>query len=73
MPEPYGFVEITPEREYLLVTEFFDGAVEIGEAEVDESIIDQGLLVVRRLWEAGIAHRDIKPANLMVLDGQAAR
>ena len=24
--EPYGFVEITPEREYLLVTEFFDGA-----------------------------------------------
>ncbi len=70
VPEPYGFVEITPEREYLLVTELFQGAVEIGEAEVDESIIDQGLLVVRRLWEAGIAHRDIKPANLMVLDGQ---
>ena len=29
---PYGVVEITPEREYLLVTEFFAGAVEIGEA-----------------------------------------
>jgi tRNA A-37 threonylcarbamoyl transferase component Bud32/membrane-associated phospholipid phosphatase len=70
VPEPYGFVEITPEREYLLVTELFDGAKEIGEAEVDEAIIDQGLRIVRRMWEAGIAHRDIKPANLMVLDGQ---
>ena len=30
---PYGIVEITPEREYLIVTEFFDGAVEIGHAE----------------------------------------
>ena len=27
---PYGIVEITPEREYLPATEFFDGAVEIG-------------------------------------------
>jgi hypothetical protein len=24
-PTPYGFVELTPEREYLLVTEFFAG------------------------------------------------
>ena len=70
VPEPYGFVEITPEREYLLVTELFDGAKEIGDAEVDESIIDQGLKIVRRMWEAGIAHRDIKPANLMVLGGE---
>ena len=63
---PYGIVEITPEREYMLVTEFFTGAVEIGEAEVDDTVIDQGLLLVRRLWDAGIAHRDIKPGNLMV-------
>ena len=63
---PYGVVEITPEREYLLVTEFFAGAVEIGEAEVNDSIIDQGLLLIRKLWDAGIAHRDIKPGNLMV-------
>jgi membrane-associated phospholipid phosphatase len=67
---PYGIVEITPEREYLLVTEFFTGAVEIGEAEVDDNIIDQGLLLIRTLWDAGIAHRDIKPGNLMVRDGQ---
>ena len=67
--KPYGIVEITPEREYLLVTEFFDGAVEIGEADVDDQLIDQALLLIRSLWDAGIAHRDIKPGNLMVRDG----
>jgi tRNA A-37 threonylcarbamoyl transferase component Bud32 len=70
VPRPYGIVELTPEREYLLVTEFFDGATEIGAAEVDDDIIDQGLLIVRRLWECGMAHRDIKPANLLVRDGR---
>jgi hypothetical protein len=29
-PRPYGIVELTPEREYLLVTEFFDGATRAG-------------------------------------------
>jgi membrane-associated phospholipid phosphatase len=67
---PYGIVEITPEREYMLVTEFFHGAVEIGDAEVDDGVIDQGLQLVRTMWDAGIAHRDIKPGNLMVRDGQ---
>src|SRR5829696_5349204 len=66
---PLGIVEITPEREYLLVAEFFDGTSEIGEAEIDEAVIDQGLSVVRRMWEIGLAHRDIKPANLLVRDG----
>jgi membrane-associated phospholipid phosphatase/tRNA A-37 threonylcarbamoyl transferase component Bud32 len=68
-PTPYGFVEITPEREYLLVTEFLDGAVELGEAEVDDGVIDDGLRIVRDLWDGGLAHRDIKPANLLVRDG----
>jgi len=67
---PYGIVEITPEREYLLVTEFFAGAVEIGAADVDDEVIDQGLTLIRNLWDAGLAHRDIKPANLMVCGGQ---
>ncbi len=67
---PHGIVEMTPEREYLLVTEFFAGAVEIGEADVDGGVIDQGLLLIRKLWDAGIAHRDIKPGNLMVRDGE---
>jgi len=67
---PHGVVEITPEQEYLIVTEFFAGAVEIGVADIDDRVIDQGLLLIRRLWDAGIAHRDIKPGNLMVRDGQ---
>jgi tRNA A-37 threonylcarbamoyl transferase component Bud32/membrane-associated phospholipid phosphatase len=69
VPQPLGIVEITPEREYLLVTEFMQGAQEIGEADVDEAVIDQGLAVVRRMWEIGMAHRDIKPANLLVRHG----
>jgi len=69
-PIPYGFVELTPDREYLLVTEFFDGAVELGEAAVDDETIDDGLGIIRRLWDAGLAHRDIKPANLMVREGR---
>lgn len=70
VPAPYGIVEITPEREYMILMEFFAGAVEIGEADVDERIIDDGLLLVRRLWDTGLAHRDVKPANLMVRDGK---
>jgi tRNA A-37 threonylcarbamoyl transferase component Bud32 len=68
-PAPFGIVEITPEREYLIVMEFFAGAEEIGTAQVDDRVIDSGLLLIRRLWDAGLAHRDIKPANLMVRDG----
>jgi membrane-associated phospholipid phosphatase len=67
---PYGIVEITPEREYVLVTEFFDGAVEMGDAPIDDRVIDDGLHLVRRLWDAGVAHRDVKPANLLVRDGR---
>jgi hypothetical protein len=70
VPEPFGIVEITPEREYLIVMEFFEGAEEISEANVDEGVIDEGLMLIRRLWDAGVAHRDIKPANLMVRDGK---
>jgi tRNA A-37 threonylcarbamoyl transferase component Bud32 len=69
-PTPYGIVEITPEREYLIVMEFVTGAREIGKAEVDDGVIDSGLRLIRQLWDAGLAHRDIKPANLMVRDGQ---
>ena len=64
--EPGGIVELTPDREYLLVTEFLEGAVEISEVEVTPDLIDAGLETVVRLWDAGLAHRDIKPANIMV-------
>jgi tRNA A-37 threonylcarbamoyl transferase component Bud32/membrane-associated phospholipid phosphatase len=69
VPHPLGIVEITPEREYLLVTEFIAGAKEVGDAEIDDALIDQGMTIVRRMWEIGMAHRDIKPANLLVRDG----
>jgi tRNA A-37 threonylcarbamoyl transferase component Bud32/membrane-associated phospholipid phosphatase len=69
-PTPHGFVELTPEREYLLVTEFFAGTVELGEAEVTDQVVDDGLRIIRRLWDAGLAHRDVKPANLLVRDGR---
>jgi tRNA A-37 threonylcarbamoyl transferase component Bud32 len=68
-PEPYGVVEITPEREYMILMEFFDDAVEIGEAEISHVVIDEGLQMIRRMWDVGVAHRDVKPANLMVQEG----
>jgi tRNA A-37 threonylcarbamoyl transferase component Bud32/membrane-associated phospholipid phosphatase len=68
----YGFVELTPEREYLLVTDFAHGAREISDREVrvDERLIDDGLEIIRLLWDAGLAHRDIKPGNLLVRNGR---
>ena len=68
--KPVGIVEITPDREYLLVSEFLAGAKEISEVEVTVELIDQGLETVHSMWQAGLAHRDIKPANIMVQDGQ---
>jgi tRNA A-37 threonylcarbamoyl transferase component Bud32/membrane-associated phospholipid phosphatase len=69
-PRPYGFVEMTPEREYLIVMEFFEGSQEIRDALVDDQVIDDALRVVRRMWDTGIAHRDIKPSNILVRDGR---
>jgi membrane-associated phospholipid phosphatase/tRNA A-37 threonylcarbamoyl transferase component Bud32 len=68
-PAAFGVVEITPEREYLIAMDFFDGAEEIGDVDIDERVIDEGLAMIRRMWDVGLAHRDIKPANLMVQEG----
>ena len=67
---PHGIVEITPEREYVLVTGFIDGAQEITDCEITDDVIDQSLAIVRSLWDAGLAHRDIKPSNLLVAAGR---
>ena len=67
---PYGFVEITPEREYLIVTEFLEGAVEFTEADIGDDEIDEALSTISTMWDSGLAHRDIKPSNLMVRDGR---
>ena len=66
----YGVVEITPDREYMLVTAFFENAKELGDAEVTEQIMDEGLDMVRKLWDQGLAARDVKPSNLLVQDGR---
>jgi tRNA A-37 threonylcarbamoyl transferase component Bud32 len=66
VPATYGFVELTPAREYLIVMEQLPDAHQIGPGIVVEPVIDDALACVRQLWDAGIAHRDIKPANLMV-------
>jgi tRNA A-37 threonylcarbamoyl transferase component Bud32 len=65
----YGVVELTPNREYMLVTEFFEGTSTLGESEIDDTVIDEGLRLVKTMWNTGVAHRDIKPANLLVKDG----
>lgn len=68
---PMGIATITPEREYLIVTEFLDNAMEVTDADVDEAIIDNALELVRMLWDHGLAHRDVKPSNVMIKGGQA--
>lgn len=72
LPVTHGIVEITPEAEYLLVTDFLDGYGEIGDAEVNVAVIDDALGIVRRMWDTGLAHRDVKPANLMTKGDQVA-
>jgi tRNA A-37 threonylcarbamoyl transferase component Bud32 len=69
-PEPHGIVEITPDGEYLILTEFLASAVHITEGEVTDGTIDDAMRCVRRLWDAGLAHRDIKPGNVLVRDGR---
>jgi tRNA A-37 threonylcarbamoyl transferase component Bud32 len=67
---PYGVVELTPSHEYLVVTELFEDAAKLGDPAVDDTVIDDGLRLVRTMWDIGVAHRDIKPANLLVCGGQ---
>jgi tRNA A-37 threonylcarbamoyl transferase component Bud32 len=68
--EPHGIVEITPEREYVLVTELIPDAVHLDRGDVTDDVADEALGIVRTLWDAGVAHRDIKPANLLLAHGR---
>ena len=65
----WGIVELTPNREYMLVTEFFEDSKNLGDSEIDDVVIDEGLRLIRQFWDIGVAHRDIKPANLLVQRG----
>lgn len=65
--EPRGFVELEAEREYLLLMTFLERATEADvDAELSEATIDDGLRIIRTLWDHGLAHRDIKPANVLL-------
>jgi tRNA A-37 threonylcarbamoyl transferase component Bud32 len=71
--EPRGFVELIAEREYLIMMTMLERAEEADEdADVDESVIDDGLSIVRKMWDHGLAHRDIKPANVLIHDGRVS-
>ena len=65
----YGIVELTPNQEYMLVTEFFEGSKNLGDSQIDDVAIDEGLQLIRTLWDIGAAHRDVKPANMLIKDG----
>jgi membrane-associated phospholipid phosphatase len=67
--QTWGIVELTPNREYMLVTEFFEDSKNLGDSDIDDTIIDQGLRLIRQFWDIGVAHRDVKPANLLVQRG----
>ena len=66
----WGVIELTPNSEYMLVTEFFEDSKNLGDSEIDDAVIDEGLGLIRRFWDIGVAHRDIKPANLLVQQGR---
>ena len=69
-PGPLGLAEITPGREYLIVTEFIEGASEMSDAELSPEAIDEAMWTVSKMWDAGLAHRDIKPANVLIGAGR---
>lgn len=66
----WGIVELTPNSEYMLVTEFFEDSRNLGDSDIDDAVIDEGLQLIRQFWDIGLAHRDIKPANLLVQRGR---
>ena len=70
---PRGFVELDPEREYLIMMTMLERADEADEdAPVNESVIDDGIGMVRKMWDHGLAHRDIKPANVLIHSGKVS-
>ena len=49
----HGLVELTPNHEYLLVTEFFENARNLGDSKIDDQVIDEGNGMVRTFQDRG--------------------
>ena len=65
-PRPYGLVEITPEREYVIVMEFIEdarevGAEPIGEREIDDAPRHRSPAVAGR--RGAPRHQAVEPAR----------
>ena len=74
----YGVVELTPNQEYMLVTEFFENARNLGDAQVDDQVIDDGVAMVRTFWDIGVAPAtssrptSVKDVHLHLVDVSAS-
>lgn len=68
VPEPLGLVEITPGREYMLLSRFLEGGRRLSPENCSTPVIDSALQTIAAMWHTGLAHRDIKPGNIMVME-----
>ena len=64
----YGIVELTPNQEYMLVTEFFEGSKNLGDSQIDDVSIDEGCSSSVRCGTS-VRRTDVKPANMLIKDG----
>jgi tRNA A-37 threonylcarbamoyl transferase component Bud32/membrane-associated phospholipid phosphatase len=70
VPEPVGLVEITPGREYMLLSSFLDGGHRLTAENCTDEVVRSGLGAIAAMWHTGLAHRDIKPGNVMLVGEQ---
>ncbi len=65
-PEPLDVVPV--DGSALLVFEYLDGFHTLGDVDVDEEILEEVFVNLRRLHENGLAHGDFSLENVLVVD-----